>query len=129
WREPRSGLVFVLGPLLATVLALGLLPLAIGRTVRSPVHRLAQALAAVAVAGIAAGLRGGALPLGAGAPPHTLGLASARDPVAVAGVLWRFLETRPSLPLGALALAVAAVALPYASGRGRWGIAALGAWL
>jgi hypothetical protein len=129
WREPRSGLAFVLGALLAPVLALGLLPLALGRIVRSPVRRLAQMLAAVLVAAVAAGLRGGDLPLGMGAAPDTLGLAAARDPLAVAGVLWRFLEARPALPLAALALGLAAAALPYASGRGRWGIAALGAWL
>jgi hypothetical protein len=111
------------------VLALGLLPLALGRIVRSPVRRLAQTLGAVLVAAVAAGLRGGGLPLGAGDSPATLGLAGARDPLAVAGVLWHFLETRPALPLAALALGLAAAALPYASARGRWGIAALGAWL
>jgi len=129
WKEPRSALAFVLGPLLAPVLALGLLPLAIGRILRSPVRRLAQTAAAVLTAALAAGLRGGALPLGAGASPHTLGLAEARDPLALAGVLLRFLEARPELPLAALALGLAAAALPYAAARRRWGVAALGAWL
>src|SRR5207248_11632285 len=99
WREPRSALAFVLGPLLAPLLALGLVPFAIGRIVRSPVRRLAQTAVAVLTAALAAGLRGGALPLGAGASPHTLGLAEARDPFAVAGVVLRFLEGRPALPL------------------------------
>ena len=121
--------LFVAVALLAPVLAVGLLPLAIGRIVRSPVRRLAQTAAGVLTAALAGGLRGSGLPLGAGAPPHTLGLAEARDPFAVAGVLLRFLEARPALPLAALALGLAAAALPYAAARGRWGIAALGAWL
>ncbi|HEX6701264.1 MAG TPA: serine/threonine-protein kinase [Gaiellaceae bacterium] len=129
WREPRSGLAFALGPLIAPVLALGLVPLALGRLVRSPVRRFAQATAAVLVAAAVAGLRGVDLPFGAGASPHTLGLARERDPFAVAGVLWRFLEARPALPLAALALGLAAAALPYAAARGRWDVAAVGAWL
>jgi eukaryotic-like serine/threonine-protein kinase len=129
WTEPKTALAFVLGPLLAPVLALGLVPLAVGRIVRSPVRRLAQTVAAVLTAALAAGLRGADLPLGSGASPHTLGLAEVRDPLAVVAVLWRFLEARPGLPLGALALGLAAAALPYATARGRWGVAGVGAWL
>jgi hypothetical protein len=126
WGEPRSALAFGLGPLLAPVLALGLVPLALGKVVRSPVRRFAQALAAVLVAALAAGLRGSGLPLGASAPP-TPRIAEARDPFAVAGALWHALVARPALPLAALALAVAAVVIPYA--RGRYPAAAVGAWL
>jgi hypothetical protein len=125
WGEPRSALAFGLGPLLAPVLALGLLPLVLAKVVRSPVRRFAQALAAVLVAALAAGLRGSGL-LGAGAPP-TPRIAEAPDPLAVAGALWHAVAARPALPLTALALAVAAVAIPYA--RGRYPAAAVGAWL
>jgi hypothetical protein len=126
WGEPRSALAFGLGPLLAPVLALGLVPLALAKVVRSPVRRFAQALAAVLVAALAAGLRGADLPLGAEALP-TPRIAEARDPFAVAGALWHALVARPALPLAALALAVAAAAIPYA--RGRYPAAAVGAWL
>ena len=126
WGEPRSALAFGLGPLLAPVLALGLVPLALAKIVRSPARRFAQALAAVLVAAVAAGLRGSALPFGAGNAPK-LGLAEARSPTGVAGVLWRFLTAHPALPLAALALAVVAAAIPYV--RGRFQAAAAGAWL
>ena len=126
WGEPRSALAFGLGPLLAPVLALGLLPLALAKIVRSPARRFAQAVAAALVAAVAAGLRGSALPFGAGNAPK-LGLAEARSPTGVAGVLWRFLTAHPALPLAALALAVAAAAIPYV--RGRFQAAAAGAWL
>jgi hypothetical protein len=126
WREPRSGLAFALGPILAPLFAIALLPLALARFVGSPVRRLAQTIAAVAAAAVAVGLRGGALPFGAGPPPQ-IDLAANRDPVAVAGALWEVVAARPALWLCALALAAAAVAIPYV--RGRADAAAVGAWL
>jgi len=64
WREPRAGLLFVLGPLLAPVAALGLLPLATARVRAAPLRALSVALG-VLTAGLAAGGRHAALP-GAG---------------------------------------------------------------
>ena len=43
WREPRGGLLFVLGPLLAPIAALGLLPLAAARTRSAPLRALTVA--------------------------------------------------------------------------------------
>ncbi|MFZ0341266.1 MAG: hypothetical protein WAL31_02880, partial [Gaiellaceae bacterium] len=53
--------------------------------------------------------------------------AGARDPIAVAGSLARAAGAHPSLLLETCALALVAVALPYARDRGRWAAAALGA--
>src|ERR671934_367435 len=67
--EPRSGLLFAAGPLLATVGALGLVPLLAARAVRSPARRVSHGIAAVLVAAVTAGIRGANLPF-AGAHAH-----------------------------------------------------------
>jgi hypothetical protein len=126
WREPRAGLLFVLGPLLAPVAALGLLPLATTRVRAAPLRGL-TVLLGVLTAALAAGIRHVALPLVGGPAPLGLGLAEARDPFDVAGSLARAAGGHPSLLLEACALAVVAVALPYARAYGRWAAAGLGA--
>src|SRR5262249_37245124 len=123
WREARHGLLFVLGPLLAPIAALGFLPLA-GLTVRSPVRRGLQVGAAGLAAGIVAGVRGRALPFD-GSAPDRLGAAASGAPFAVAGDLWHALT--PALGVEAAVLAAVAVLLPYARSRGLWAIAGLGA--
>src|SRR5438105_4762288 len=128
WRSPGDGLFLALGPLLAPISALGLLPLA-GQSVRSLPRRALQVGAAVLLAAIVAGLRHSALPFTGVAPPKGLGIARSQDPFAVAVALWRALLDHPALLVEALALAAAAVALPFARERGPWGIAALGAGL
>ena len=126
WREPRAGLLFALGPLLAPLAALGLLPLAtVG--VRAPFRRAATAAAAVLVAGLAAGLRHVDLPLTGASAPLGLGLAGADDPLDVAGSLARAAAAQHALLLEAAAFALVAIVLPYARARGRWGAAGLGA--
>src|SRR4029078_1706472 len=62
WREPRATLLFVIGPLLAPVAALGLLPLAAARTRSAPLRALTVALG-VLTAALAAGIRHVARPL------------------------------------------------------------------
>ncbi|MFL5959313.1 MAG: serine/threonine-protein kinase [Gaiellaceae bacterium] len=126
WKEPRAGLLFVLGPLLAPVAALGLLPLATARVRSAPLRALTVALG-VLTAALAAGIRHVALPLVGGAPPLGLGVAGAPDPFDVAGSLARAAGDHPSLLLEACALALVAVALPHARARGRWAAAGLGA--
>ncbi|HVS83992.1 MAG TPA: serine/threonine-protein kinase, partial [Gaiellaceae bacterium] len=62
WHEPHSGLLAALGPLLAPVYAVALVPLAtLG--VRAPWRRALATAGAVGAAAVAAGLRHGALPL------------------------------------------------------------------
>jgi serine/threonine-protein kinase len=126
WREPRAALLFVLGPLLAPVAAVGLLPLAVARVRSAPLRALTVALG-VLTAALAAGIRHVALPLIGGPAPLGVGVAQARDPLDVAGSLARAAGAHPSLLIETCALALVAVALPHAQGRGRWAAAGLGA--
>jgi hypothetical protein len=125
WREPRGAFVFALGPLLAPLGALGLLPLAAG--LRSGWRRGLQTAAGVLIAALVAGLRHDALPLTGDLPPLGLGVAGGRDPLDVAGSLWRALAAHPGIGLEAAALALVAVLVPHARHFGRWGAAGLGA--
>jgi hypothetical protein len=126
WREPRTSLLFVVGPLLAPVAALGLLPLATARVRAAPLRALTVVLG-VLTAALAAGIRHVALPLVGGTAPLGLGIAGARDPFDVAGSLARAAGAQPGLLVEACALALVALALPHAQARGRWAAAALGA--
>ncbi|MGB2873923.1 MAG: serine/threonine-protein kinase [Gaiellaceae bacterium] len=128
WRSPDDGLFLALGPLLAPVFALGLLPLA-AQGIRSLPRRALQVGAAVLLAAIVAGLRHAPLPFTGSAPPKGLGIAGSEDAFAVAVALWRGLMHHPALLVEALALAAAAVLLPLAKRHGLWGIAGLGAGL
>jgi hypothetical protein len=128
WRAPRDGLFLAVGPLLAPISALGLLPLA-AQGVKSLPRRALQVGGAVMLAALVAGLRHAPLPFTTAAPPKGLGIAGSEDPFAVAVALWRALTARPWLLLEACALAAAAVAVPFARERGLWGIAGLGAAL
>jgi hypothetical protein len=123
WREAQYGLLFVLGPLLAPIAALGLLPLG-GLAVRSSVRRGLQVAAAVLAAAIVAGVRGRGLPFD-GSAADRLGVAASGDPVTVAGALWHALT--PALGVEATVLAAVAVLLPYVRSRGLWPVAFLGA--
>jgi hypothetical protein len=126
WPEPEWGLIFALGPMLAPLGALGLLPLAtLG--VRAHARRAALAAAGVLATLLAAGLRHTGLPLVGGRPPLAIGVAGATDPLDVFGSILRALGDHPALLVEAAALAAVAVALPFAAARGRWGAAALGA--
>jgi hypothetical protein len=126
WREPQTGLLFALGPLLAPIAALGLMPLA-GLLVRAPVRRAAQVGMAVLAAGLVAGIRGSPLPFDGGAAPTGLGLAASGDPFTAVSALWTALTSRPALWVETFVLATVAVLLPAARARGPWGLALLGA--
>ncbi|HEX4929064.1 MAG TPA: serine/threonine-protein kinase, partial [Gaiellaceae bacterium] len=121
WRDARFGLAFLAGPLLAPLGLLGLVPVAVAGS-RGAVRRAAQALAAVAVATVTAGVRGWDLPFRQGAVPP-LDLKGTDSAVTAATAL---VEAVPAgLALEALALAAIAVAIP--SARTPWRIAGLGA--
>jgi hypothetical protein len=128
WRTPRQGLFLALGPVLAPLLALGLLPLA-AQAIRNPVRRALQVVTAVLLAAVVAGLRHASLPFTGTTPPKGLGIAGSTDAVAVAEALVRFLQSHPALVLEAVVLAAAAVAIPYVRERGLWWTAGLGAAL
>jgi hypothetical protein len=126
WREPRGGLLFVLGPLLAPLGALGLVPLATGGLRAAP-RRAVQAGAAVLAAGIVAGIRHTSLPFTGVPSPLGLGVSGSTDPLDVAGTLFRALTAQHALLVEAVAFAAVAALLPAARARGRWGAAGLGA--
>ena len=126
WAEPLGGLLFALGPLLAPVGALGLMPLTV-QGLRAPWRRALQTAAAVLAAALVAGIRRTPLPFTGSTPPLGLGIAGSNRPVLVAGELWRALQANQAVGIEALALAAVAVAIPFARTRGRWGIAVLGA--
>jgi hypothetical protein len=126
WREPRTALLFAVGPLLAPIAALGLVPLATFG-IRAAARRAAQAGLAVLVAGVVAGVRGVSLPFTGHPPPRGVGVAGASDPFDVAGSLVRAAAAQPGLLAEALAFALVAAALPYARARGLWGAAVIGA--
>jgi eukaryotic-like serine/threonine-protein kinase len=126
WNEAHWGLLFALGPALAPLAALGLVPLA-ASTVRTGPRRAAQAGVAVLAAALAAGLRHGQLPLVGGRAPLGLGVSGAGDPLDVVGSIGRALAAHPALLGEAGAFAAIALAMPYALARGRWGAAGLGA--
>ncbi len=128
WKDARAGLLLAVGPLLAPVAALPLLPLAV-QLARGRARRGAQAAGAVLLAAVVAGVRHGSLPFAEGSTPLRLGVVGVTRPATVANVLWAQLLDHPALALEAGVLAVAAVTLPYARRRGPWPAAIFGAAL
>ena len=126
WREPRGGLLFALGPLLAPLGAIGLVPLATAG-LRAAVRRAAQAGTAVLAAALVAGIRHVDLPVTGAHAPLGLGVAGANDPLDVVGTLFRAATAHPALLAEAAAFAAVAALLPFARAHGRWGAAGLGA--
>ena len=125
WRDARAGLLFALGPVLASVGLLPLVPLAV-QPARGAWRRGLHAGAGVMAAAAVAGLAGRPLPL-TGATVGSLGLAESERPTDVLHALQVVLRANPGLATTALALALVAVLLPRAVARGPWGIAGLGA--
>lgn len=125
WRQPRAGVAFVAGPLLASVGLLALVPLAV-QPVRGTALRALHAALAVLAAAVVAGLRGVPLPL-TGNTVGDLGVAGSERPADVVHALTGVLGENTALLTTALAFALVAALLPRAIARGLWGIAALGA--
>jgi Protein kinase domain len=115
WKNPRTGLFFVAGPLLAPLSLLGLLPLAAQR-VRGGLSRALHVFAAVLVAGLVAGIRGGKLPFTGRFAP-ALELDSTRSPFMATSTIWHALTARPALLFEAIVLAATAAALPHVPRR------------
>jgi eukaryotic-like serine/threonine-protein kinase len=111
-REPERGPLVVVGPLLGPFSAL--LPLAFYGA-RGAVVRGVGVGSAILLAEAVRAVRAG---------PVGLGLPGMRDPVAAAETVARAVPQ--TVLVEAAALAVAAVALPYAARQGRWGLAAWG---
>jgi len=114
WRDPRSSFLFLLGPALAPLLALPLLPVLV--TARGLVRRAALAGAGVLAAATVAGIRA----------KQTLDLHATASPGQALGALRAYLGERPEVWILAVVLVSATVAAPFARSRGLWGIAAWG---
>ncbi len=127
WTRPRAALLFVLGPLLAPLGALGFIPLAV-LAAGGPVRRAAQACAAMLAAAVTARLAGDALPLVGGAAPD-LSLGGIDGPLAAFSALSDGLTGAHGLLLETLAFAAAAAAVTTCRHRGPWGGAGFGALL
>jgi hypothetical protein len=127
WTRPRAALLFVVGPLLAPLGLLGLLPLAV-LPAAGPGRRAAQAAFAVLAAGIVAGVGGGALPITGGRSPD-LSIEGIAAPGAAASALWNGLTGSQAFLFETIAVAVAAAAIGAARRRGPWAAAAFGALL
>jgi hypothetical protein len=125
WRDPRGALLFAVGPLLAPLAALALVPVA-AQAARGRARRGVQAGTAVLLAALVAGLRHAPLPFDGSAPPLGLGIAGSTHPSAVAGALLHQLTSRPALLGEAVVLAAAAVVLPSVRRRGPWAAALYG---
>ena len=123
WNDARRGLLFAVGPLLAPVGALALVPLAV-QPARGAARKAAQAALAVLAAALVAGTAGHELPFAGATRP--LGIAPVDSLGQVAFAVRGALLATPVLLAAALALAAAAAALPYVRARSRYGLGALG---
>jgi hypothetical protein len=124
WRDPRAGLAFCAGPLLAALGAIALLPLAV-QPARGALRHALHAAAGVLVAIVVAGLRGLPFPI-SGEIAGNLGIAGSEQPLAVAAAVGTALAEQPGLIGVAVVLGTSAVVLPAVRSRGRRWIAGLG---
>ncbi len=125
-RDPRSGLFFVAGPLLAPAAALGAVP-ALALRAGGTVRRATLGGAGVLAAAVASALTGAPFPL-SGAEPALAREAAAMAPAGSgAATLFGDLPAWPALAVLARGVAVAAAAIPFARARGPWGAAGWGA--
>jgi hypothetical protein len=124
WRDARSGLLFVSGPLLAPFGLLALVPIVV-LPARGVLRRAANGGLAVLSAALLAGLAGEALPLGS-TPAGSLGVVPSDSAGEVVLAVWSELALHPVVLGGALVCALAAAILPWAARWSRHGVAAVG---
>jgi len=124
WRDARWGLAFLSGALLAPLGLLALVPLAV-QPARGMVRRGAQAFLAVLAAGLVAGVSGDDVPF-TGEPFEPLAITPLDSAGKVGLTLWEPLTLHPVLLAGAAVAAAAAVALPWARRRSRYGVGVVG---
>jgi predicted Ser/Thr protein kinase len=124
WRDARAGLLFVAGPLLASIGALALLPLSV-QPARGRWRRALHAFVGVLAAATIAGLRGSPLPLTGSVVPN-LGLEGSTRLSDVVQALSVVVADNAGLALLGLVLGLVAAVLPDARRRGPKAIAILG---
>ena len=124
WRDARFGLIFLLGPLLAGIGLLGLVPLAV-QPARGGVRRAAQGVVAVLATALAAGIASRDLPV-TGVPTSGVSVAPLDPVTRVAGSLSGALTVHPALLAAVLLSGAAAAALPWAHRTSRIGVGIVG---
>jgi len=127
WRDARAGLLFAVGPLLAPVGLLALVPLVV-QPASGVVRRAALAGVAVLSAALVAGVSGEELPL-TGEPAPSLGISPLDSVREIASALAQALLLEPWLLAGAVAATLAAAILPAARRRWRYGVLVVGTGL
>jgi hypothetical protein len=125
WGEPRRGLLFAAGPLLAPAGLVGLLPLVV-LCIRSPLRRAATAGAGVLTAVAVAGIAGASLPFANEQAPSRLALGATDSPRDAASVVLSTLQAHPVTLVAAAIAALAAAALPIVIRHGYPAIAGYG---
>jgi len=124
WSDARRGFLFAVGPLLAPLGALTLVPLAV-QPARGLARKGAHAALALFAAALVAGTHGQALGF-RGDETTRLGITPLDSVGRVALSLRDALASAPGLLGAALVLAVAAASLPLVRARFRYGVAAVG---
>jgi hypothetical protein len=127
WGVPRAGLLFVAGPLLAPLGAVGLLPIAM-LPAGGPARRAAQTAAALLAAGVVAGLGGHTLPIVDASAPD-LAIAGVAGPLDAASALGAAFTQAHGYLLEAIALSAAAALAGSCRRRGPWAAAGFGSLL
>src|SRR5919109_826086 len=127
-RDSRTGLLFLLGPVLAPAQALVLVP-ALVLGARGVIRRALLGAAALPAAVAVAALTSAPLPFSGDDPPSQLDLAASPHPGDALHAVKAFFAAHPVLWIEAAVLAAAAAAAPYARDRGAWGIAVWGSAL
>jgi hypothetical protein len=121
WRAPLAGSAFALGPPLAAVGLLGLLPLA-GIGTRGPLRRIAMVVAGVAAATAFAALRDTSLPFVDTDAPAGLGIAGSENAAAVIRALTSYAWSQPALLTITGVFAVVALLAPLGRRASLWQI-------
>ena len=123
WRDARHGLLFVAGPLLATVGLLPLVPLVLQRA-QGTARRAAHGALAVLSAALLAGLAGESLPV-TDRPAGSLDIDPLTPVPGAATEVWAWLAGHPVTFAAAALVAAASALLPLAR-RSTFGVGAIG---
>jgi hypothetical protein len=124
WRDPRWGLLYVVGPLLASVGLLALAPLAM-QAARGWFRRAAYGALAILGAAFVAGVAGDELPV-SGEAAGALGVAPFDSPLEIASALWAVVAQSPALLVAAALVGAASALLPWARRASEYGFALVG---
>ncbi len=120
WRRPTDGFLFLAGPALAPLGAIGFLPLVMQR-IENRARQVATVVMATVTAAIFVSLAGGLLALGDRFA--TLDLSETTRPDVAAGAALHALTAKPGLFLVAAVLVAASLTVPIAKQHGLWGLA------